>query len=112
MARLARIGRHWACTDGAQLASAIVPAAGRPMACNGTWRRVLEHTLDRPLDKCYSNRQAGTCVACTTCYLEDPTEHMGRVQRFRSDPVFGTILGPNLNSVSVSVNLGHGSVRS
>ena len=31
-----------------------------------------------------------------------------RVQRFRSGPVFGTILGPNLNSVTV--NLGHGSV--
>ena len=37
-----------------------------------------------------------------------------RVQRFRSGPVFGTILGPNLNSVSVSVsvNLGRSSVRS
>ena len=50
-----------------------------------------------------------------------PVEEMGgcsqilatpRVQRFWSGPVFGTILGPNLNSVSVSVNLGHGSVRS
>ena len=27
-------------------------------------------------------------------------------------PVFGTTFGPNLNSVSVSVHLGHGSVRS
>ena len=26
-------------------------------------------------------------------------------------PVFGTALGPNLNLVSVSVNLDHGSVR-
>ena len=37
-----------------------------------------------------------------------------RVQRSRSGPVFGIIIGLNLNSVSVSVlvYLGHGLVRS